>query len=480
MAEQSLKDKTAKGLFWGGVSNGVQQLLGMLFGIYLARILNAEDYGLVGMLAIFTGIANTIINSGFTVALTNKQDVTHKDYNAVFWFSCFVGLLLYVVLFFSAPLIARFYNRSELISLSRVLFVGFCFSGIGTVAFTVMFKKLMVKEQAKIDITALVLSGLIGIVFALKGWAYWALVFQSVVYVSVSSVLKCVIAPWRPSLEFDFRPLRDMFSFSVKIFLTNIFQQINNNFFSVLLGRLFNATWVGYYSQGYKWMLMGNTILCGMVNSVAQPVLVQVREERQRQCYIFRKMVRFAVFLSFPCMIGLAFVAKEFILITIGEKWMPSVSFLQLFCLLGTILPIWLLYTQLLISYGKSNIYLLGNVSQGVIQLLLLYFTSPLGIETMIKAYISTYVVSLFYWHYQAYKLIGISLKDIVFDVFPYAVITALSLGSAWLLTAAIHSVYLLFIGRVLLMGSIYITLLWLANCAILKESLSFLRNKES
>ena len=108
MAEQSLKDKTAKGLFWGGVSNGVQQLLGMLFGIYLARILNAEDYGLVGMLAIFTGIANTIINSGFTVALTNKQDVTHKDYNAVFWFSCFVGLLLYVVLFFSAPLIARF------------------------------------------------------------------------------------------------------------------------------------------------------------------------------------------------------------------------------------------------------------------------------------------------------------------------------------------------------------------------------------
>ena len=293
-------------------------------------------------------------------------------------------------------------------------------------------------------------------------------------------MLKCVIAPWRPSLEFDFRPLRDMFSFSVKIFLTNIFQQINNNFFSVLLGRLFNATWVGYYSQGYKWMLMGNTILCGMVNSVAQPVLVQVREERQRQCYIFRKMVRFAVFLSFPCMIGLAFVAKEFILITIGEKWMPSVSFLQLFCLLGTILPIWLLYTQLLISYGKSNIYLLGNVSQGVIQLLLLYFTSPLGIETMIKAYISTYVVSLFYWHYQAYKLIGISLKDIVFDVFPYAVITALSLGSAWLLTAAIHSVYLLFIGRVLLMGSIYITLLWLANCAILKESLSFLRNKES
>lgn len=227
-------------------------------------------------------------------------------------------------------------------------------------------------------------------------------------------------------------------------------------------------------------MLMGNTILCGMINSVAQPVLVQVREERQRQCYIFRKMVRFAVFLSFPAMIGLAFVAKEFILITIGEKWMPSVSFLQLFCLLGMILPMWLLYTQLLLSYGKSNTYLLGNVSQGIIQLLLLYFTSPLGIETMIKAYILTYVISLFYWHYQTYKLIGIRLRDIVFDVFPYAVITALSLGGAWLLTATIHSIYVLFVGKILLMGSIYIGLLWLTNCAILKESLSFLMDKES
>lgn len=161
MAEQSLKDKTAKGLFWGGVSNGVQQLLGMLFGIYLARTLNAEDYGLVGMLAIFSGIAGTIINSGFTVALTNKQEVTHKEYNAVFWFMVFTGLLLYVILFFSAPLIAGFYKRPELIALSRVLFISFFLAGIAGVPYTVMFRKLMVKEQAKIDIVSLLLSGIV-------------------------------------------------------------------------------------------------------------------------------------------------------------------------------------------------------------------------------------------------------------------------------------------------------------------------------
>ena len=150
MAEQSLKDKTAKGLFWGGVSNGVQQLLGMLFGIYLARTLNAEDYGLVGMLAIFSGIASTIINSGFSVALTNKLDATHKDYNAVFWFSFVVSICLYIVLFFSAPLIASFYDRQELVNLSRVIFASFLFSGMAIVPHVILFKQLQVKMQAKI------------------------------------------------------------------------------------------------------------------------------------------------------------------------------------------------------------------------------------------------------------------------------------------------------------------------------------------
>ena len=306
MAEQSLKDKTAKGLFWGGVSNGVQQLLGMLFGIYLARILNAEDYGLVGMLAIFTGIAGSIINSGFTVALTNKVDATHKEYNAVFWFTFFVGLFIYILLYFCAPLISSFYGRSELTPLSRVLFLSFFFSGIASVPYTVMFKRLMVKEQAKIDVFSLLLSGIIGVFLAMKGMAYWALAIQSMVYISVNSLLKCIVSPWRPTFEFDFRPLKDMFSFSVKLFFTNVFTQINNNVFSVLLGRLYNAAQVGYYTQGYKWMSMGNTFLSGMINSVAQPVLVEVREDRERQLHVFRNG-SFCGFCLFSCNAGSGF-----------------------------------------------------------------------------------------------------------------------------------------------------------------------------
>ena len=147
MAEQSLKEKTAKGLFWGGFSNGIQQLLNLLFGIIITRMLDSTDYGMIGMLAIFTAVANSIQESGFTAALANKQTFRHEDYNAVFWFSFLMGASLYLLLFFCAPFIAAFYKTPQLIPLSRFLFLGFLISSCGTAHNAVLFKKLMVKKR---------------------------------------------------------------------------------------------------------------------------------------------------------------------------------------------------------------------------------------------------------------------------------------------------------------------------------------------
>ena len=480
MAEQSLKDKTAKGLFWGGVSNGVQQLLGMLFGIYLARILNAEDYGLVGMLAIFTGIASTIINSGFTVALANKHEVSQKEYNAVFWFMVFSGLILYIILFCSAPLIADFYERPELTTLSRVLFVSFFFSGMGGVPYTVMFKRLMVKEQAKIDIASLLLSGIVGVFLAMKGLAYWALAIQSVTYITVNSLLKCFVSPWRPSLSFDLTPLKGLFSFSVKLFLTNIFTQISKNIFSVLLGKLYNATQVGYYTQGHKWMIMGDSILSGMINSVAQPVLVEVREDKERQLNVFRKMIRFAAFVSFPAMLGLAFVAPEFIQLTIGEKWMPSVPLLQLLCLFGMISPIWLLYTQMLIAHGKSDLYLYGNLLLGATQLLLLWTTAKYGIETMVIAYVATYFVFMLFWHYWVQQIIHMKIVFLLKDILPYLIITGIVFAVVSLLVSPVTNPIALLLLKILLSVSLYTGILWYSKSVVFRECIQLLLKRKN
>jgi O-antigen/teichoic acid export membrane protein len=477
--EPTLKEKTAKGLFWGGISNGVQQVLVLTFGIILARILNPEDYGLIGMLAIFTAIATIIINCGFSTALTNKLDATHKDYNAVFWFSFFVGLLLYIILYFCAPWIALFYERPELTDLSRVIFSSFFFSGIAIVPYTIMFKRLMVKQQALVDISATLFSGIIGVLLVINGFSYWSLAIQSVSYNIIGSCLRCIISPWRPTFQIDFSPLKQIFSFSSKMLFTNILYQINSNVFTVLLGKFFNATLLGYYSQGYKWMSMLHQLIGGAVNIVAQPVIVQVNNNKERETRVFRKMIRFISFISFPAFLGLAFIANEFITITIGEKWLPSVLFLQILCGWGIIAPFFVLYTQLIISHGKSAVYFNGILLTGISQIIMFIITYRFGIVCMTIGFVANFFLSMLFWHYHIKKYVSAKVSHILRDILPYFTIAIISVSISFVLTYYIENIYLRISGKILFTAIIYTSILYLLKSKILMESINLIKNKK-
>ena len=478
MAEQTLKEKTAKGLFWGGLSNGVQQVLNALFGLILARVLDASDYGMVGMLAIFSAIASTIQESGFTAALTNQKEIKHEDYNAVFWFSSLTGVLFYLILFFCAPLIAEFYDKPELIGLSRIVFLGFLFGGFGIASNAYLFKTLMVKERAKIDIVSLICSGFIGVTLALNGFAYYGLAVQTITYIGIGSLLKFIYAPWKPTFQIDLHPLKLMFGFSSKLILTNIFTQISNNIFSVVLGKFYNPQQLGFYSQGQKWMGMGQQLISGMINSVAQPILVQIGSDTERQKNVFRKMVRFGAFVSFPSMLGLAFTGKEFIWILLGEKWLSSVPFLQLFCIWGAVGYLWILYTNLLISYGKSDIYLYGIVLTGVLQLIIVGVMFPFGIYSMVIGYVIVYYVSLLYWHYFVNKILPIRFIFICKDVLSYLIISVLLFVLLSYILSGMTNLYILLFAKIFLYTIFYILSLRLLGSKIFEDCLEFVKSK--
>ena len=475
MAEQSLKEKTAKGLFWGGVSNGVQQLLNLLFGLVLARILNAEDYGMVGMLAIFSAIAGTIQESGFTSALTNQKEIRHEDYNAVFWFSVLTGVAFYILLFLGAPLIAAFYGKEELIGLSRILFLGFVLGGIGIAPNAYLFKTLMVKERAKIDVFSLVCSGVVGVTLALNGFAYYGLAIQTTTYIGVGSLLKLFYSPWEPSFSFSWKPLKTMFGFSSKLILTNIFTQGNNNIFSVVIGKFYTPTQLGFYSQGQKWMGMGNMLIGGMITGVAQPVLVEVKDDAEREARVFRKMVRFGAFVSFPAMLGLAFVAPEFIEILLGSKWIESVPFLQLFCLWGAIGYMWNLYTSLLVGHGRSDVYLGGIILTGLLQIAVVAATYTLGIYAMVIGYIGVYYACFLYWQYFTRKHVPVRAFQLMKDMLPYLGTSVIAIVIASLLVMHVSNIYIIFALKIIVVAVIYAAVLWIGGSAVFIESLSFL-----
>ena len=278
----NLKDKAAKGFLWSGLNNGAMQVLNAVFGIILAQQLNQEDYGLIGMLTVFTLIANSLQDSGFVISLTNKRDATHSDYNSVFWFNIVVSITIYIILYTCAPLIAAFFDEPILTSLSRYYFFGFVIASLSIVPRAILFRHIKQKELAIMGITSLLVSGSVGVTMAYCGMAYWGLATQTLVFNIMVTTLSWILSQWKPSRKVSLRPIKEMFGFSSKMLITNIFNQINNNIFSILLGRLYTKVEVGTYTQANKWNTMGASTITGMVQGVAQPTFVQVGNDDER------------------------------------------------------------------------------------------------------------------------------------------------------------------------------------------------------
>ncbi len=431
MAE-TLKEKTAKGLLWGGLNSTVQQLLGIVFGIILARQLNQSDFGMIAMISIFSLIGNDLQNSGFKTALANLREPTDRDYNSVFWFNILMGGSIYLVLFLCAPLIARFYHVPELTALARYAFLGIVFASFGTAQSAWLFKNLRAKQQAKAGMVAVLLSSSVAVVMAYMGFAYWALATQTNLYILTCTLLYWHYSPWRPTvaaaaqrskfkvqgpsdgskfkvqgpsdgsnaasqrskfkvqssktgaqrtipstlnsklstLQDVLRPALKMFRFSVKLLISQVLTDVNNNILNILIGRFYGRHDTGNYNQAFQWSTKGSNIIQNMVQQVAQPVLVSVEDEHKRQLRILRKMMRFAAFLSFPLLFGLSLVSHEFIVTLLGEKWAESAAYLRLLAIASAFLPLSTLLANVVITKGRSNIFMYVNLTLACLQTL--------------------------------------------------------------------------------------------------------------
>lgn len=479
MSESSLKEKTAKGLFWGGFSNGAQQLLNLAFGIVLGRLLDASDYGMVGMLTIFSAIASALQEGGFVSALTNRKEVCHKDYNAVFWFSILCSITIYILLFFAAPLIADFYKIPELIPLSRFSFLGFVIASMSIAPRAYLFKNLKIKETTLISISSLGISGTVGILLAANGFAYWGMATQSITFVTVMTILNFYFSHWRPKLEFDFTPIREMIGFSSKLIITNIFNIINNNLFSVLLGKFYSAQEVGNFAQANKWNGMGHTLITGMINGIAQPVFTSVVDDRARQLAIFRKLLRFTAFISFPAMLGLSLVSKELIVITVGAKWLPSAYILQILCIWGAFIPIINLFSNLIISRGHSSIYMWNAICLSVLQLIAVCGMYPYGLEWMLRIFVIINISWLFVWFGFVRREIQLTLYAMLKDLSPYLLLSATLVIGTYYMTLPIENLYLSMAAKVAMVAGFYALILWRLQSVIFRESIEFLLKKK-
>ena len=475
---QNLKEKTAKGLFWGLLSSGGMQLLNLIIGIFLARLLSPGEYGIVGMLAIFTLLANNLQESGFGVALVNLKDAKHNDYNSVFWFNIGVSLVLYLILFLCAPYIASFYHQECLTSLSRYVFLAFIIAAASIVPTAVLTRNLRVKEKAITSLSALVISGTVAVIMAIKGFSYWSLATQQVLYNVVICIGRYYCTRWCPSFKVDFKPVKQMFSFSYKVLITAVLTTVNNNVLTVIFGRLFLAKAVGNFTQANKWNTMANQLVTNTVAQVAQPVLTRVTDDNERQRRIFGKMLRFTAFMAFPAMFGLALVAPQVIIAAIGEKWIDSIPLLQVLCISGAFIPLYTVYQNLFLSQGKSDIYMWLTIAQIAIMLIAVLTCHKLGIMAMVIAFACINVLWLLAWQYFAHKLIGYRFSSMLRDLLPFLVIALAVMAVTYFVTLPVSNIYLLLLLRLIVAAALYALTMKLLHAKIFEECIEFIQSR--
>lgn len=475
---QNLKEKTAQGLFWAFLSSGGMQLLNLIIGIFLARLLSPGEYGIVGMLAIFTLLAGNLQDSGFGVALVNIKDIKHNDYNSVFWFNVGISLLLYLILYLCAPLIASFFHQPCLVSLSRFVFLGFIIASLCISPNAMLVRNLKMKEKAITSLSALLISGTVAVVMALKGFSYWSLAIQQVLYNVIICSGRYYYTRWHPTFKVDFTPVKQMFSFSYKVLITAILTTINNNVLTVIFGRLFPAQAVGNFTQANKWNIMANQLVTNTVAQVAQPVLTRVGDDNERQRRVFGKMLRFTAFMAFPAMFGLALVAPQLIIATIGEKWAESIPLLQVLCISGAFIPLYTVYQNLFLSQGKSDTYMWLTITQIAIMLIAVLACHWLGIMAMVIAFAGINVLWILAWQLFAYRLIGYRLTSMLRDLLPFMFIALAVMGVTYFVTLPVSNIYLLLLLRIILAIALYALTMKLLRARIFEECIEFIKSR--
>ncbi len=476
---KSLKEKTSEGLLWGGMNNLIQQLIGVVFGIILGRLLTHSDYGMMPMLSIFSLVATALQNSGFATALANEQNPQHRDYNSVFWFNIIAGFILYTILFLCAPLIAQYYHNDALIPLGRYAFLSIVIASFGTAQNAWLFKNLRAKQQAKAAAVAVILSSVVGVVMAFLGMGYWSIATQGLVYVLANTIMVWHYSQWRPTISgITFEPVKRMFRFSCKILATSITTIINNNVLNFLLGRYFGESQVGVYNQSYQWNFKCYSLVQNMVNQVAQPVLVDLQSDGGRQLNALRKMMRFTAFISFPLLLGFGLVAKEFIVLAITDYWLESARLIQILSISGAVIPLSTLLSNLIISKGKSGIYLWVTLALGVAQITTMILIYPYGIRTMVIAYMLLNTAWLFIWHAYAWRLTGYNIMQMLADILPFAAAATGVMALTGWATSTIDNLWLLLFSRITIATTAYYAVMKIAGAQILRECEEFIKVK--
>lgn len=431
MAE-SLKTKTIKGVSWSFIDNIASYGIAFIVGIILARILTPKEFGLIGIISIFIAVFNSIVDSGFSNALIRKNNATQIDYNTAFIFNLILSAVLFIGLFFLAPLVGVFFKEPQLVSLTRAMSVIVLINALALVQRTLLVKRIDFKTQTKISIIASVSSGVIGIGMALKGWGVWSLVAQQISRQLLNTIFLWVFNKWLPRLEFSFNSFKELFGFGWKLLAAGLLDTIWKEIYLVVIGKVYSPSALGQYTRAKQFADIFSSNLTSVVQRVSYPVLSSIQDENDRLKQAYKKVIKTTMFMSFVLTLGLAAIAKPMVLVLIGEKWLPSVELLQIICFSAMLYPLHAINLNMLQVKGRSDLFFILEIVKKIIAIGPILLGVFVGINAMLWGSVFTGFITLYLNAYYSGRDLSYGIIEQIKDILPSFLIAFFMAAIVW------------------------------------------------
>ena len=426
----SLKNRTLAGMAWSGIDNIFQFGVTFIVSIILARILSPDDYGLLGIITIFTALCTTLINAGFSTALIRKNNATDSDYNTVFIINLIMSLVLYVIIYASAPFISDFFNREELTLLIKVSSIGIILGALAIVQHTRLTKRIDFKSQTKITIIASVASGAIGILMALLGYGVWALVTQQLSSQLFRTILLWYVNKWLPNIQFSYSSFRELFGFGWKILASELLETIWKELYQVVVGKFYSPATLGQYTRAKQFSTLFSSNLTTVIGRVTFPVLSNIQDDKERMVVAYRKLIKSVMFIAAIPMFFLGAISEPLLYCLIGEEWHDAAIYLPLICICGSLYPLHALNLNMLKVQGRSDLFLGIEIVKRIVTIIPLLVGVFVGILPMLFVNLLNSVFAFFLNSHYSGKVLGynslMQIKDIA-PSFTIAIVLSLS-----------------------------------------------------
>lgn len=419
MQQESLKNKTIKGVGWSAADALLGQGVTFIVGLVLARLLSPDEYGLIGICLIFTTVLNGIVDSGFSNALIRKKDVTDEDYNTMFTTNMAISIVLYVLLFISAPFVSDFFHRVELIALVRVTGLILFFNALSITQVTILTKNIDFKTKTKASLVSAIISGVIGIAMAFMGYGVWSLVAQQLSKQLLYTLCLWVLSKWWPRFTFYKDSFKYMWGFGWKLLASGILNNVWNQLYQVVIGRCYTSSTLGHYTRANEYASIFSSNLTLIVQRVSYPVLAEIQDDKERMVQGYRKVIKVTMFVTAVCMISLGAVSEPLIYTLIGTKWHEAATYLPLICISMSLYPLHAINLNIFQVLGRSDIFLYLEILKKIVGIVPIVIGIFCGIYYMLLASILTGVISLYLNTWYTGKTLNYSFWKQLRDITP-------------------------------------------------------------